>query len=74
MRKFSTLEEVFEYYGRGNLVAVGNIKQIIHYTTNGCQPEFVYENQVENGKITAWFSKEKTKEVYKTWMNNRPKK
>ena len=39
-----------------------------------CQPEFVYENQVENGKITAWFSKEKTKEAYKTWMNNRPKK
>ena len=47
---------------------------IIHYTSHGCQPEFVYENQVENGKITAWFSKEKTKEAYKTWMNNRPKK
>ena len=57
-----------------HLAKVGNIKQIIHYTSHGCQPEFVYENQVENGKITAWFSKEKTKEVYKTWMNNRPKK
>lgn len=60
MSKFKTLEEVFEYYGRGNLIAVGNIKQIIHYTSHGYQPEFVYENQVENGKITAWISKEKT--------------
>lgn len=56
MRKFNTLEEVFEYYGRGNLVAVGNIKQIIHYTTNGCQPEFVFESrsrQRENYSVVS---------------------
>ena len=72
MSKFKTLEEVFEYYGRGNLVAVGNIKQIIHYTTNGCQPEFLFESEVDKGKITVWFHKEKTRDVYKSWMNNRP--
>ncbi len=74
MSKFKTLEEVFDCYGRGNLVAVGNIKQIIHYTTHGCQPEFLYESEVDKGRITAWFHKEKTKDVYKTWMNNRPTK
>lgn len=70
--QFETLDEVFECYGRGNMIAIDNIKQIIFYTANGCQPKFVYENEKLPGKLTCWFLKNETNYVYKKWMANRP--
>ena len=68
--KFDSLDEAIECYGRSNLVAIDNIKQIIFYTSHGCQPRFVYENEVKPGKISAWFLKDETNYIYKKWMNN----
>lgn len=71
---FNSLEEVFECYGRSNLVAIDNLQQIIFYTANGFQPEYIYENTVKPGRITCWFLKEKTQDIYKKWQNNKPQK
>ena len=70
--KFDTLEDVFECYGRENLVAIDNIRQILFYTSYGCQPKFVFENETKPGKITCWFLKNETNFVYKKWLKNKP--
>lgn len=70
--QFSSLIEVFEHYGRSNLIAIDNLRQIIFYTANGYQPEYVCENGVKPNRITCWFLKEKTKDIYKKWQNNKP--
>ena len=70
--QFETHEEVFDCYGRENIVAIDNIKQIIFYTAHGCQPKFIYENEVKPGKISAWFLKNETSFVYQKWLANRP--
>ena len=66
--KFKNLEEVFECYGRENLIPIDNIQQIIFYTRNGCQPRFVFENEVKPGRISAWFLKWETKWVYQKYL------
>ena len=70
--KFDSLEEAIKCYGRENLIAIDNIKQILFYTRNGCQPKFVFENEVKPGKIAAWFLKNETSYVYKKWMEKVP--
>ena len=72
--EFRSLEEVINCYGRENLIAIDNLKQIIFYTARGVQPKFVCENEVKRGKITTWFLKSETDYVYKQWMANRPSK
>ena len=69
---FKTLDEVFECYGRENLIAIDCIKQIIFYTRHGCQPKFVSENELRKGRITCWFLKNETNFVYKKWIDNKP--
>lgn len=69
---FNNLEEVFDCYGRENLIAIDNIKQIIAYAKYGCQPKFVWENEKKSGKITCWFLKSETYYVYSKWMSDRP--
>lgn len=69
---FSSLDEVIECYGRENIVAIDNIKQIIFYTQHGCQPKFVFENETKPGRISAWFLKNETGFIYKRWLENRP--
>lgn len=71
---FDTLDEAIECYGRENLIPIDNLKQIIFYTRNGCQPKFVFENEMKPGKITAWFLKSETSFVYKKWCESAPKK
>lgn len=71
---FKTLEECIECYGRGNLVAIDNLKQIIFYTANGAQPKFVTENENKPGKISCWFIKAETTHIYKRWLEANPKK
>lgn len=68
--KFEALDEAIECYGRENLVAIDCIKQIIFYTSHGCQPKFVFENETKPGKLSAWFLKSETSYVYKKWMAN----
>lgn len=70
--EFKSLNEAIECYGRENLIAIDNIRQIIFYTSNGCQPVFVFENEVKPGKLSAWFLKAETNYVYKKWMDNSP--
>ena len=72
--QFTNLEEVFDCYGRENLIAIDNLKQIIFYTGLGCQPKFVFENQVKPGKISAWFLKGETAFAYRKWCENAPNK
>lgn len=72
--QFTTLDEVFDCYGRENLVAIDNIHQILAYTKHGCQPKFVYENEVKPGKLTCWYLKSETIFVYKKWLDSQPRK
>ena len=69
---FKSLEEVIDCYERENIVAIDCIKQVIFYTSHGCQPKFVCENETKPGKITCWFLKDETSWVYKKWLNNKP--
>lgn len=68
---FESLDDVFSCYGRGNLVAIDYLPQILFYTRKGCQPVFVYESEVKPGKLSAWFLKAETSFVYKKWLNNK---
>lgn len=72
--QFKNLDELFECYGRGNLVAIDNLKQLLFYLRNGCQPRFVYEHEQKPGRITGWFLKSETNWVYKKWMESAPNK
>jgi len=72
--QFDSLDEVFECYGRGNLVAIDNIRQVIFYTSHGCQPKYICENELKPGKLTAWFHKDETKYVYQRWQESSQKK
>ena len=74
--QFSSLEDVFECYGRGNLVAIDNLSQIIFYTSHGCQPKFVIENEIKPGRITCWFLKSESSYIYQQWQdqNSRAKR
>jgi len=71
---FTNLDEVFECYGRENLVAIDNLSQIFFYTQHGCQPVYVCEHELKKGRITCWYLKTETNFVYKKWMDNRPEK
>lgn len=71
---FTSLEEVFECYGRENLVPIDCIKQILFYTKHGCQPRFVWENENSAGKLTCWYLKSETNFVYRKWVDSYPKK
>lgn len=71
--QFKSLEEAVECYDRETLIPIDNLPQIIFYTKFGCQPKFVYENELKPGKLTAWFLKDETNYVYKRWMESHPK-
>lgn len=72
--QFKTLDECIECYGRGNLVAIDTLSQAIFYTKNGCQPKFVYENELKPGRVSFWFLKSETAFVYQKWKESQPKK
>jgi hypothetical protein len=74
MVKFNSLSDCFSCYGRNNLVPIDNLKQIIFYTKNGCQPKFIWENENKDGKITCWYLKGETNDIYNKWQNSKPRK
>ena len=69
--QFESLAEAIECYGRENLVAIDCIKQIIFYTTHGCQPKFIWEKENEPGKLTCWYLKNETNYIYRKWCSNK---
>lgn len=72
--QFASLNECFECYGRENLIPIDSIPQIIFYTKNGCQPKFIFENEMKPGRLTCWYLKYETSFVYKKWLDNNPNK
>lgn len=72
--QFTTLDEAFDCYGRENLIPIDYLPQVIFYVKYGCQPKFVYENELKEGKITFWFHKGESSYVYNKWKNSQIKK
>lgn len=72
--KLKTLEDVYNCYGKENLICLDLLKQIFFYTSKGVQPVFVCESDKENrnGKLVCWFLKSETQWVYQEWKKNRP--
>lgn len=70
LRQFESLEEAIKCYGRNSLIPIDNLSQIIFYTSRGCQPKFVFENEIKPGRLTAWFHKGETVDVYQEWLKN----
>lgn len=72
--QFRNLEDCIECYGRGNLVAIDNLKQVILYCQMGVQPKFVCENETKRGKMAFWYLKSESNYCYKRWLDqNKPK-
>ena len=69
--QFTTLEEAFDYYGRENLIPIDFLPQVIFYCTHGCQPRFVFENELKPGKMTFWFHKGESQYVYNKWREQK---
>lgn len=72
--KFDSLEDCFECYGRENLVAIDFLPQVIFYVKHGCQPKFVFENEIKPGKMTFWFHKSESSYIYNKWKDSQPSK
>lgn len=72
--KLETVQDVFDCYGKDNLVPIDFLKQIIFYTSKGIQPVFTYESEKEDrkGQLVCWFLKSETQWAYKKWKGNRP--
>lgn len=71
---FKNLDECKECYGRGNLIAIDTLSQIIFYTSKGVQPKFVAEHELKKGKISCWFLKAETSYIYKLWQEAQAQK
>lgn len=72
--QFKSLDEVFDCYGRENLIAIDYLPQIIFYTSKGVQPKFVTENETKQGRISCWFLKAESSYIYKQWQKYNTKK
>lgn len=63
---FDSLNEVYQYYDN-NVVKILNIKQIIFYGDSmGIQPDWIGK-LIYDGKLIAYYGKEKTKEAWERW-------
>lgn len=72
--KLETIQDVFDCYGKENLICLDLLKQIIFYTSKGIQPVFVCESEKESrkGQLVCWFLKSETQWAYQKWKENRP--
>ena len=63
---FDSLEEVYKYYN-DNVLKIVNIKQILFYCHNcNIQPDWIGKS-VYDGKMIAYYGKERTKECWERW-------
>ena len=72
--KLTTLQDVFDCYGKENLVPIDFLKQVIFYTSKGIQPVFTCESEKSKrkGQLVCWFLKSETQWAYQKWKENRP--
>lgn len=69
---FSSLEEVYECYGKDNIIPITQLSQIIYYTSKWhVQPKWTQESEHNPGHICCFFHKGETKKCYEEWMKNR---
>ena len=69
---FSNLQEVYECYGKDNIIPITNLAQIIFYTSKfQVQPKWVTESERNKGHIVCYFHKGETIKPYEAWMKNK---
>nr|DAE86316.1 MAG TPA: translation initiation factor-like protein [Caudoviricetes sp.]DAQ99762.1 MAG TPA: translation initiation factor-like protein [Caudoviricetes sp.]DAX13862.1 MAG TPA: translation initiation factor-like protein [Bacteriophage sp.] len=72
---FNSLDEVYECYGRENIIPITQLPQIIFYTSKWhVQPKWTEESERNPGHLCCFFHKGETKKCYEEWMKNRPNK
>lgn len=72
MQIFKSLEDVYDCYGKSNIVPITNIKQIIFYTSKyRIQPKWITQSDRNEGHLVCYFHKGETKDAYEVWMKNR---
>lgn len=65
---FDSLNEVYDYYNN-DVLKIVNLKQFLFYADIcGVQPDWVGKS-IFNGKLIAYYGKERTKECWKKWKN-----
>ena len=70
---FNSLDEVYECYGKENIVPITQLPQIIFYTSKWrVQPKRIEESEKNHGHLCCFFHKGETKKCYEEWMRNRP--
>ena len=63
---FDDLDEVYEHYN-GEVVKLVNMKQILFFAHICCvQPDWIGQS-VYDGKLIAYYGKERTKECWERW-------
>lgn len=63
---FDSLDEVYQYYN-DDVVKIVNIKQLLFYSDIcGVQPDWVGKS-IYDGKIVAYYGKDRTKECWERW-------
>lgn len=66
---FDTLNEVYDYYN-GEVLKILNIRQIKFYgDICAVQPDWIGESPYD-GKLIAYYGKERTKECWEKWLRN----
>lgn len=73
--KLKSLQDVYDCYGKDNLVPIDLLKQVIFYTSRGIQPVYTCESEKKQrkGQLVCWFLKSETQWAYQKWKENRPK-
>lgn len=71
MSSFKSLSEVYEHYN-DNVVKIVNLKQILFYADIcAVQPDWIGRS-IYDGRMVAYYGKNRTKEAFDRWMSNRP--
>lgn len=72
---FESIDDVYECYGRENIIPITNIAQIIFYTARyKLQPKWIDESSENKGKIVCYFHKGETHKAFIEWTKNKPQK
>lgn len=70
---FNSLDEVYECYGKENIIPITQLPQIIFYTSKWhIQPKWIQESDKNAGHLCCFFHKGETKKCYEEWTKNRP--
>jgi len=71
--RFKTLEEAMEFYGKDNVIALLNLRQILSYAAWGVQPIFICESEFDK-KLVAYYYQPDTDEAWSRWRSAKPTK